>query len=413
MSTDMPEAFARRMGSLHRSFIREILKLTADPEVISFAGGLPNPRVFPTEAIARAAAKVLAGDGTAALQYGATEGHLPLREYIAERYFRRFQLAVSPDEILITTGSQQALDLIGKVLLDPGDALAVESPGFLGALQAFSMYEPVLRAVPLLSEGVDVEALGVVIAAERPKLFYAVPNFQNPSGTTYSDATRRAVAELLRNSPTYVVEDDPYGDLRFLGEHLPPIRCYLPRNTILLGSFSKTVAPGLRIGWLCAGKQLMEKLVIAKQASDLHTSYLGQCVLAQYLRDNDLDAHIEAICSTYKRQRDLMVQMIEGHCPPDIHITQPEGGMFLWVTLAQRMSSLELFGRALRAKVAFVPGSPFHIDGGGDDTLRLNFSNCDEAQIGEGIRRLAKVMSEPPGVRPTLEEVGASGIGIL
>jgi 2-aminoadipate transaminase len=298
-------------------------------------------------------------------------------------------------------------------MLDPGDTVVVGSPSYLGALQTFSMYESVLRGVPLLADGIDVQGMGGIVEAERPKLFYAVPNFQNPSGITYSAETRRAVAGLLDRPGTYLVEDDPYGDLRFRGNELPPIRSYLPRTTILLGSFSKTVAPGLRIGWLCAHRALMDKLVVAKQASDLHTSYLGQCVLAQYLRDNDLDAHVRTIRSAYRRQRDLMVEMIEAHCPPDVSITRPEGGMFLWMTLAERMSSLDLFRRALEAKVAFVPGAPFYINGNGDSALRLNYSNCSEDQIDEGIRRLAKVMAEPPGAPPTIEEIQASGISVL
>ncbi len=413
MARQQPIPFARRMASLHRSFIREILKVAADPAVISFAGGLPNPRFFPVEAIARAAAAALKRGGPAVLQYSTTEGHLPLREYIAKRYQTRFGLEVSPDEILITTGSQQGLDLIGKVTLDPGDTVIVESPGFLGALQALGMYEPIFAGVPLQADGIDVEALTEAVADHRPKLFYAVPNFQNPSGITYSAAKRRAVAQLLRDSATYLVEDDPYGELRFTGEHLDPIGCHVSTNTILLGSFSKTVAPGLRLGWICARGELMEKLIIAKQASDLHTSYFTQCVVAEYLAGSNMDAHIQMICSAYGRQCDRMVAMIRGHCPPCIGSTQPEGGMFLWVNLPQQMSSVALFERAIREGVAFVPGTPFHVDGGGDNALRLNFSSSDEAQIEEGVKRLAKVMSAAPGGRPEPGGGASSELGVL
>lgn len=381
------------MGNIQQSFIREIMRLTTDPTIISFAGGWPNPQFFPTEAIALATESALRLEGPSALQYQETQGHLPLREYIADRYERRFGLAVDPSEILITAGSQQGLDLTCRVILDPGDRVVVESPSYLGAFQTIGMFEAVLRGVPLLDDGVDVDVLREAIA-EQPKLLYAIPSFQNPSGISYSEERRQAVAELLRGTSTYLVEDDPYGELSFRGEHIPPIKAYLPERTILLGSFSKTIAPGLRLGWACAPRELLDKMVIAKQACDLHTSSFVQHVVTRYLADNDFTSHVEVICSAYRRRRDIMLDMIERHLPTEVRTTRPEGGMFLWATLPGCMSAMAIFKRAIREKVAFVPGAPFHVNGGGDNALRLSYVTATEEQIEEGIRRLGGVMDE-------------------
>jgi len=389
----MNYTFADRMQKIRKSFIREILKVTGQPDVISFAGGLPNPALFPVKEVADAAAKVLAENGADILQYRTSEGHRPLREFISQRY-RQKGLDIPPDEILLTTGSQQGLDLIGKVFLNRGDRVLLERPSYLGAIQAFELHEPDFTVVPLRDDGIDTEALAAEIQRATPKLMYTVPNFQNPSGITYSAAKRLKTAEIMAETCCIVAEDDPYGELRFMGEHLPTMRSLLPDNTVLLGTFSKIIAPGLRIGWICAKPEIMERLIIAKQATDLHSDALAQWTAYQYLLDNDMDAHIEKIRDRYKRQRDLMVEMLAAHCPPEISYTQPEGGMFLWVTLPEGMSSLKLFDQALAEKVAFVPGHPFYVDGGGDNTLRLNFSNSDEERIEEGIRRLARVMKQ-------------------
>jgi 2-aminoadipate transaminase len=359
----MKNLFADRMATTHKSFIREILKVTQDSKVISFAGGLPNPRLFPVKELADAYQEVLRQDGENVLQYSTTEGYLPLREYIAERYFIKRGLQVSPDEILITTGSQQGLDLIGKVFLNKGDRIVIERPGYLGA-----------------------------IGADKTKLFHTVINFQNPSGVTYSRQKREKLAGIFKNHDTLLIEDNPYGELRFMGEDLPSMKSYLPDTTIVLGSFSKVVTPGLRLGWICATPDVMEKLIVAKQSSDLHSNYLSQRAVYQYLIDNDLDEHILNIRKVYKRQRDLMVTMIEKHFPQEIKCTRPEGGMFLWVTLPADLSALHLFKLATEENVAFVPGKAFYVDGGGSNTLRLNFSNSDEEKIEEGIKRLAKVL---------------------
>jgi len=384
--------FASRMGKVQKSFIREILKVTVNPEVISFAGGLPNPKLFPVKEIGEAAVKVLAEHGDSVLQYSTTEGFLPLRQYLADRYLQHRGLAVDPEEILITNGSQQGLDLIGKVFLDRGDGLAIERPGYLGAIQAFSMFEPQFHPIPLLDDGVDTESLAATLQQHRIKLFYGVPNFQNPSGITYSEKKRIEAANILRRHEAFFVEDDPYGELRFIGQDLPFLKTYLGEQGILLGSFSKIVSPGMRLGWVCAAREIMEKLIVAKQAADLHSNNFAQCVIYQFLKDNDIDGHIARIREAYKKQREAMVSAIERHFPDGVQCTRPEGGMFLWVTLPEGISSLELFEQAAREKVAFVPGAPFYTDGGGNNTLRLNYSCSDEATIEEGIARLAAVI---------------------
>lgn len=385
----MNKGFANRMETTRKSFIREILKVTQQPEVISFAGGLPNPGLFPVEEIARASAKVFDEDGRNALQYSTTEGYLPLREFIAERYLRKNGLKIEPDEILLTNGSQQGIDLIGKVFLNKGDGVVIEKPGYLGAIQAFSIFEPNFQSVPLLNDGIDTALLEKELSEDNAKLFYTVPNFQNPSGITYSRQKRKDLASILEKSNVACIEDNPYGELRFAGKDLPSIRNYLD-NTILLGSFSKIVAPGLRLGWICAGGEIMEKLIVAKQAADLHSNYLSQRIIHQYLMDNDIDEHIMKIKDAYGKRRDLMIDMMVEYFPEDVKYTKPEGGMFLWVTLPENVSSLDLFELAVKEKVAFVPGNPFYTGGGSAvNTLRLNFSNSDEDQIEEGIKRLA------------------------
>jgi 2-aminoadipate transaminase len=390
----MNNLFANRMANVHKSFIREILKVTADPKVISFAGGLPSPQSFAVKDLADVARKVLAEDGRNVLQYSTTEGYLPLREYIAERYSEKKGLEVDPDEILITNGSQQALDLIAKVFLNAGDRVAIERPGYLGAIQALSIFEPMFIPVPLQQDGIDTDLLEKALDMNEIKLFHTVVNFQNPSGITYSKQKRLELAEIFKDRETILVEDDPYGELRFAGEDLPSLGSYLPGNVILLGSFSKIVAPGLRLGWICAPEDVMEKVTVAKQASDLHSNYLSQRIVYQYLCDHDIDEHIVKVKEIYRNQRDQMVSSIEKHFPEEVEFTRPEGGMFLWVTLPESVSSLRLFDLAGGENVAFVPGSAFYVDDGGKNTLRLNFSNSNGDEIEEGIKRLAKVIKK-------------------
>ncbi|MBN2591112.1 MAG: PLP-dependent aminotransferase family protein [Sedimentisphaerales bacterium] len=387
----MKNLFASRINTIPKSFIREILKVTQNPDMISFAGGLPNPRFFPVREIKETTLDVLAGTDVSALQYSTTEGYQPLREYIAKRYQKR-KLSITADEILITNGSQQGLDLIGKVFINKGDRIAIEKPAYLGAIQAFSVYEPQFCPIPLLNDGVDINRLETELSVNSVKLFHTVINFQNPSGITYSENKRRELTELLKQHNTIAVEDDPYSDLRFSGTAPQSMRSRLNGKVILLGSFSKTIAPGLRLGWICAKREIMDKLVTAKQASDLHSNSLCQKIVHQYLINNDVDKHIETIINVYKKQRDVMITAIDENFPSEVIFTKPEGGMFLWVTLPEQLSALELFKLAVKENVAFVPGTPFYVDNGGKNNMRLNFSNADENTIKEGIKRLGLII---------------------
>ena len=381
------------MGAQHKSFVSEILGVTETPDVISFAGGLPNPALFPVREIAEAAEKVLSAEGESVLQYATTQGYPPLREYIAQRYREKSGMKVEPEEVLITSGSQQGMDLVAKLFLNKGDKVIIERPSYHVAIQAFGMFEPRFETVPLLDDGIDPELLDKACGAEGVKLFYAIPTFQNPSGLTYSSRRRSEVAEALGRHEVVLVEDDPYSALRFQGEHLRPIWSYTER-AILLGTFSKTVAPGLRLGWVCADREVIQQMVYAKQGTDLHTSFFDQRVLYQYLIDNDVDAHIAKLANTYKAQRDKMVSCIEAYCPSEIRSTKPEGGMFLWLTLPEGLSAMRLFHLAAEEKVCFVPGQAFHPDGGGDNAMRLSYSTSNEATIEEGIRRLGRVIAK-------------------
>ncbi len=384
--------FAKRMSKAKKSFVREIFKFLGDPEMISFSGGFPNPSSFPIEGIKAAAIKVLDSDGANALQYSSSEGYLPLRQYIASRYDKRFGLKVDPSEILIVNGSQQAFDLIAKVFLDVQDTIVIEHPAYLGALQSFSFYEPVFKEVKLTETGLDLDQLADRLN-ENPKLMYVVPNFQNPTGLSYSAENRVAVAELLKKTDTILIEDDPYGELRFKGTDNKPIKFYLDDQTIMLGSFSKIVSPGMRMGWVVAKKDIMDKLIIAKQASDLHSNYFSQRVICQYLLDNDIDQHIQTIKAMYLAQREQMLVSIKKYFDPSITYTEPEGGMFLWVTLPVGISAMKLFENAVIEKIVYVPGDPFYANEDNINTLRLNYTNSTPQEIEEGIQRLAKVFN--------------------
>ncbi len=384
--------FSARMAKTPRSFIREILKVTAFPGIISFAGGLPNPALIDVDGIRKAAVAVLERDGKNVLQYSTTEGYLPLRQFIADRYKKRLGLSVSPEEILITNGSQQCLDLIGKILIDPGDHIAIERPGYLGAIQAFSLYEPVFHPITLHEDGLDPAVLAEVLDSCPVRLFYGVPNSQNPSGITYTSTRRREIASVMKTSSTLFIEDDAYGELNFTGETMPSMRELLPDQTIITGSFSKILAPGMRLGWVVAPREIMEALVIAKQASDLHSNYLSQRIASEYLDHEDIDGHIRKIRTAYKNQCDCMIDQIEKTFPESVTCTRPRGGMFVWITLPYGCSSMKVFENALKEKVAVLPGMPFYVDGGGADKLRLNFSNSTGEKITTGIGRLAHVV---------------------
>ena len=376
------------------SFVRGILKAASDPEVISFAGGLPNPISFPQEALLESMERVVKTYGSSVFQYSVTAGLPELRQYIADRYNRIFGLALTVDHVIITTGSQQALDLIGKVLLDKGDGVIVEKPTYLAAIQAFSMQQPVFYPVDLTEEGMAPEQLEA--ALRNPvKFIYAIPDFQNPTGLTYSAGNRERIRGILKDREVVLVEDDPYGELRFEGERLPYIGVGKLPGSILLGTFSKTVTPGMRTGFIISeNRELLKYISIAKEAGDLHTNIFSQYVIWDYVKNHDLDQHIAKIRMLYRQQAQAMMDAMEQYFPPEVKYTRPEGGMFLWVTLPEGVSAMSLFPKALEKKVAFVPGDPFYTDMKNVRTMRLNYTNADCETIREGIRRLGGLLKE-------------------
>lgn len=389
----MERYISKRIKNIPKSFLTDIFKLAADEKVISFGGGLPNPKFFPIKGIQNACNKVLEDDGANVLQYSITEGYLPLREYIAKRYKDKEGIDVSPDEILITSGSQQGLDLIGKTFVNEGENVLVEKPSYLGAIEAFSVYQPNFCEVVLEDDGPNIDSLNEVVDENKIKLFYAIPNFQNPSGITYSAEKREKTAEVLRKQNMILIEDNPYGELRFMGEPVPSMKKYYD-NTMVLGSFSKIVSPSFRMGWIYAKKEFIGKLVVAKQAADFHTNYFTQRVMYQYLIDNNIDDHIKTIVDSYGEQRKTMIDAIEKYFPKEVEFTRPEGGMFLWMTLPNNMSAMDLFYKAVEKNVAFVPGIPFYAGEKIENTLRLNYSNVDSEMINTGMKILGDTVKE-------------------
>ena len=384
--------FAGRMGRVPDSFLDELFRVSAVPGVISFAGGLPGSAYIDVEGIRDAARDVFTDEGRTALQYTTTDGYLPLREFIAGRYRTRLGLPATPEEIQIVNGSQQCLDLVAKIFLDPGDAVGMERPGYLGAIEAFSLYEPEFCSVPLTDDGPDLDRFESLVREHAPKFFYGIPNSQNPSGMTYSDDTRRGVADILEGTDTVFYEDDAFGELFFDGRPRPPVKRYLPDRTVMSGSFSKIVAPGMRIGWIYAPAPILREFNVAKQAADLHSNFLCQAILHRYLATHDLDAHVARVSAVYGRHCRLICDLLDDLMPPGTTHTTPEGGMFMMVTLPEGVSSMEVFHEGVREGVAVLPGVPFYVGGGGEDTIRLNFSAAGEEDIGEGMRRLARVV---------------------
>ena len=400
------ERFAQRTQRMTSSVIRELLKLTEKPEVVSFAGGLPAPEVFPFAEIELATRKVLQEQGKTALQYAATEGYLPLRELLV-RQMARYGIRVKPANVMITSGSQQGLDLIGKLFVNPGDRVLAESPTYLGALQAWSAYQADYLTVPVDDDGLDVEKLEAQLRG-GPKFLYVLPNFQNPAGVTLSLERRRRLVALANHYGAPIVEDDPYGQLRYEGEHLPPIvqidaelhdcakgECDFTGDVLYLSTLSKTLAPGLRIAWVVAPESVISRLVQMKQGADLHSSTFSQMVAYEVAKDGFLDRHVRTIREVYGQRLKAMLDAFERHFPEGVSWTRPQGGLFLWITLPPGFDSTVLLKEALdKEGVAFVPGAPFFPRGGGERTCRLNFSYARPDVIEEGIRRLAKVLKD-------------------
>ena len=395
MPVNWQHLYAERAQGMRASDIREILKVTAQGDVISLAGGLPAPELFPIDEYRRAFEWILESDGAQALQYGPSEGYRPLRALLADR-LGNVGIRCGVDDILITNGSQQALDLLGKMFLDPGDAVLVEKPTYLGALQAFNQYQATYAIVSMDDEGMcvdDVERLLSQRRSDAPpiKLIYALPNFQNPTGRSMSLERRQRLVELASGYGIPIVEDDPYGELRYEGESLPTLKS-LDRDgsVIYLGTFSKILAPGFRLGWVVAGPTAMEALLHAKQPSDLHTGMAQQMATYEVARNGFVDKHVEAIKAFYRERRDVMLGAIEEHFPAEASYTRPAGGLFVWAELPRHIDTRELLIEAVQNKVAFVPGQAFHPDMTGTNTMRLNFSNVPPEQVREGIRRLGQ-----------------------
>ncbi|MCS6903007.1 MAG: PLP-dependent aminotransferase family protein [Candidatus Bipolaricaulota bacterium] len=395
--------YAQRTQRMHSSAVRELLKVTEQPDVISFAGGLPAPEVFPVKEFQEACQKVLNEHGPKALQYSTTEGYRPLREMIA-RHTARYGIVVDADHILITSGSQQALDLIGKIFINPGDHVLVEKPTYLGALQAWNAYQVEYVTVGLDDDGMRTDELEEALRS-GPKFIYALPNFHNPAGVTLTLERRRQLIQLADHYGVPIIEDDPYGQLRYEGEHLPSLvmldnqyqahnGASYSGNVIYLSTFSKTLAPGLRLGWVIAPKEIIQKLVQAKQGTDLHTSTFNQMVAYEVARGGFLDRHVRSIRAVYSERRDAMLRALERYFPPEVHWTRPQGGLFLWVVLPEHLDAAQVLQEAVKERVAFVPGRAFYPDGTGHNTMRLNFSNAAPEKIEEGIKRLGRVLKE-------------------
>jgi 2-aminoadipate transaminase len=383
-------ALAHRMADMPPSAVREILKVAERPDILSFAGGLPAPELFPVEEITAAHAEVLRLDGSGALQYSTTEGYAPLRAWIAE-HLRHRGIPARPEELLVTSGSQQGIDLVARVFLDPGDVVLVESPTYLAALQAFAAYQVRLVAVPSDDDGMQVDRVAALIAAHRPKLIYLVPSFQNPKGTTLPPARRVALVALAAAHRVAILEDDPYGELSFAGAPPRPIAADSHGNVLYLSTFSKTLAPGLRIGWLWGDAAIVRKATIAKQAADLHTATLAQRATTALLARFDYQAHVARIREVYRERCHTMLTALTEHMPDGCRWVVPTGGMFIWLQLPAGLDAEALLPAAIARKVAFVPGSAFFVDEIRRDFVRLNFSNQPPASIVEGMRRFAQV----------------------
>jgi len=403
METPWADRFALRTQQMESSAIREILKVTQMPDVISFAGGLPSPDVFPVKELIKACEKVLRERGPAALQYSPTEGYLPLKEKICQRT-SRYGINVDPGNVLITSGSQQALDLIGKIFINRGDKVLVEAPTYLGAIQAWKAYGAEFTQVEIDEQGMIPESLEEGLR-KGPKFIYLLPNFQNPTGITLILERRKQIIELANKYNVPIIEDDPYGQLRYEGEHISPVVVLDSKvrgnkeptyqgNVIYLSTFSKTLAPGLRLAWVIAPPEVILKLIQAKQGADLHTATFNQMVADEVMQNDFLDSHIEKIREVYGKRRNLMLEMIEEFFPQEAQFTRPHGGLFLWVTLPEKINTKKILDQAVAKKVAYVPGAPFFPNEGGDNTLRLNFSNASDENIMEGMNRLGEVFKK-------------------
>ncbi|MBR4934724.1 MAG: PLP-dependent aminotransferase family protein [Anaerotignum sp.] len=391
----MNYTFANRMDRLKGSAVRELMALTARPEVISFAGGMPAPELFPVEGVKEAACAVLDEMGRKALQYAPTEGYIPLREQIVKRMEERLHIKTDIDHVLVTSGSQQGLDFSARVFLNPGDVILVESPSYVGALNAFNACEPTYVEVPTDDYGMIPEELERILeTTENVKLIYVIPDFQNPSGKTWSMKRREHFMELINKYEIPVIEDNPYGDLRFEGEYLPSLKSMDTKDLVIfLGTLSKVFCPGLRIGWVCAPAEILAKYNFVKQGADLQVSSFDQMLASKFMDMYDLNEHVEKIKAVYKVRRDLMLKTMEETFPAGVTWTKPEGGLFTWVTLPEGVDAGKIAPKLLEQNVAYVPGGAFYPYPGKENHFRLNYSNATEENLVEGIKRIGAVLT--------------------
>lgn len=386
--------FAKRMKNITASEIREILKITERPEIISFAGGLPAPEMFPVEEMKKVSIRVLEENGEKALQYSTTEGFTQLRKKISERMNTKLHTSVDFDDILITNGSQQGLDFCGKLFIDEGDVILCESPTYLGAINAFKAYEPQFVEVPTDDNGMKIDELKKILdKVHNVKMIYVIPDFQNPTGRTWTYERRKEFINIISEYNIPVIEDSPYGELNFSGEINPSLKSLDKEGLVIfLGSFSKIFCPGLRIGWIAAAEKLLQKFIMIKQGSDLQASTRSQMEVSKYLEMYDIEENISKIKKVYSKRRDVMIKAMEDEFPKEVIFTRPSGGLFTWVTLPRNMNARKLLEECLEKKVAFVPGGSFYPNGGNENTFRLNYSNMPEDRIVEGIKRIAQII---------------------
>jgi len=393
---DWEVRMAARTQRMQSSVIRELLKWTMQPDVISFAGGLPAPEFFPIREVEEACHQILQHEGQMALQYSPTEGYLPLKEYLAET-LSKYGILVEPENILLVHGSQQGLDLIGKLFVDSGTCVVTCRPTYVGALQAWNAYEAQYCTVPMDDDGMRVELLPEILkkAPQQPRFIYVLPNFQNPAGTTLSLQRREMLTQIAREHDLVIVEDDPYGELRYEGEDITPIFRLAPERTLYLSTFSKTLAPGLRLAWVVAPKPIIARMVQAKQGADLHTGTFIQMLANDICQRGILRQHVKRLRKVYRVRRDVMLDALTEHMPEGVSWTRPLGGLFLWLRASEKIDTREFLKKAAAKKVAYVPGYGFYPnEDGGHHSMRLNFSNACEEMINEGIYRLGKTMKE-------------------
>lgn len=387
--------YSKRVPADGTDAVGAILQAAADPKIISFAGGLPAPELFPVKEMKATVNKVFEEHGQEAMQYGAAKGVTALREVIQQHVKEKENVDSELDNVLVTTGSEQALDLVGKAFVDPGDTVLVEQPTYLCALDVFRSYGANFASVEMDEDGMKMDALEEALKANpNTKLIYTVPNFQNPTGRTMTEERRKQLAELAEKYDVYVLEDNPYGEIRFAGQHVPAVKSFDKSGHVLyMSTFSKTLAPGFRLGWLVADEDVVNKLTVLKQSADLHTDNLAQFAVAQFFADNDVDAHVKEISDLYGKRKDLMLEGIKKYFPEGVKYTNPEGGMFLWVEVPGVDDTVELFKECLEHDVAFVPGDPFFAGEAQPGAFRLNYSNMKEDQIEVGLKRLGAALT--------------------